>query len=185
MVSFKIPVVGREKKSISLLSVFVFPLVNVFLEDDRAGSWYIFGWGRPRDGGEVDSPAVERVPERCSLGGRTTPPPECDFETTPHLNVILRGPTEKSLQWAQNSYQQHWEQSRFQAHPQFITLYLPPDNSFLTVTRLKSFTPHGAGRFSTGSSQTSPSSPGHRWCLQCPMSGLFLPYQENVYKIFS
>ncbi len=27
--------------------------------------------------------------------------------TPPHLNVILRGPTEKSLQWAQNSYQQH------------------------------------------------------------------------------
>ncbi len=43
MNSFKMPVVGREKnpqKSISLLSVFVFPTVNVFLEGDRAGSWW-------------------------------------------------------------------------------------------------------------------------------------------------
>ncbi len=42
MISFKMPVVGREKKSpkvyISYLSVFVFPTVHVFLEGDRAGS---------------------------------------------------------------------------------------------------------------------------------------------------
>ncbi len=127
---------------------------------------HIFGWGRPRDGGEV-----ERDPEPCSLGCLTTST-ECDFE----------GPIAKSVQWAQNSYQQHWEQSRFQAHLQFITLC---NSSFLTVTRLKWFSPHGGGRFSIGFSQTIPSSPGHRWCLQCPMSGLYLPYQKNVSKIFS
>ncbi len=58
-------------------------------------------------------------------------------------------------------------QSRVQAHPQFITLYLSPYSPFLTVYRLKSFSPNGAGRFSIGSSQTSPSSPGCRWGLQC------------------
>ncbi len=36
MISFKMSVVG--KNAISLLSVFVFPTVNVFLEGDRAGS---------------------------------------------------------------------------------------------------------------------------------------------------
>ncbi len=39
MISFKMPVVGREKNppnSIRLLSVCVFPSVNVFLEGDRA-----------------------------------------------------------------------------------------------------------------------------------------------------
>ncbi len=51
-----------------------------------------------------------------------------------------------------------------------------PNSPCLTVTRLKSFSPHGGGRFSIGSSQTSPSPPGHRRCLQCPMSGLYLPY---------
>ncbi len=30
---------------------------------------HMFGWGRPRDGGEFESPAVERCPERCCLGG--------------------------------------------------------------------------------------------------------------------
>ncbi len=29
-----------ERKNISLLSVFVFPTVNIFLEGDRAGSWW-------------------------------------------------------------------------------------------------------------------------------------------------
>ncbi len=64
-------------------------------------------------------------------------------------------------------------------------LVFTPYSSFLTVARLKWFSPHGGGRFSIGFSQTSPSSPGHRWCLQCPMSGLYLPYQKNVSKIFS
>ncbi len=41
MISFKMPVVGREKKIpqiLWLLSVFVFPTVNVYLESDKAGS---------------------------------------------------------------------------------------------------------------------------------------------------
>ncbi len=51
-----------------------------------------------RHGGEVESPAVEspaveRGPERCSLGGLTPPP----------LKVILRGPTAKLVQRAHNS----------------------------------------------------------------------------------
>ncbi len=64
--------------SIWLLSVCVFPTVNVFLEGHRAGSWWkplmFFGWDRPRDGGEFESPAV---PDH------------------PPLNVILRGPHSK------------------------------------------------------------------------------------------
>ncbi len=45
------------------------------LEADEAG--FTVTW--PRDGGEIESPAVERSPVRCSLGGPTTPT-ECDFE---------------------------------------------------------------------------------------------------------
>ncbi len=43
MISFKMPVFGREKKSpkfyIIVISI-VFPTVNVFLEGGRAGSWW-------------------------------------------------------------------------------------------------------------------------------------------------
>ncbi len=43
MINFKMHIVGRKKipkHSILLLSVFVFPTVNVFLEGDRAGCWW-------------------------------------------------------------------------------------------------------------------------------------------------
>ncbi len=94
----------------------------------------------------------------------------------PHWMWFWGAPVAKSLQWAQNSLRQHWEQSRFQAYPQFITLYSPPYSSFLTVTRLKSFSPHGGGRFIIDLTN-KPSSPGRRWCVQWPKSGLYLPCQ--------
>ncbi len=168
-----------EKKipqnSISLLSVFVFPTVNVFLEGDRAGSWwkpFIFldeaGFNLAMTCRRGWEPSGWERPRIMFSGGPNHPP----------LNVILRGPTAKLVQRAQNSQRQHWDQSWFHVHPQFITLYLPPYSPFLTVTRLRSFSPHGGGGFTIGSSQTSLSSPGHRWFLQWhhrrPMSGLFL-----------
>ncbi len=81
-----------RKCSIWLLWVFVFPTVNVFLDGDRAGSWwklFIFldeagftvTW--PRDVEEVES-----GPERCSLGA-WPPPTECDFEG-PHSKIVQR-----------------------------------------------------------------------------------------------
>ncbi len=92
MISFKMPVVGTENILYKFLSVFVFPTVNVFLDGDRAGSWwklFIFldeagftvTW--PRDVEEVES-----GPERCSLGA-WPPPTESDFEG-PHSKIVQR-----------------------------------------------------------------------------------------------
>ncbi len=130
------------------------------LEGDRAEADenHSYFWMRQAlpwqwDGWEVESPAVERGPEPCSLWN--TPPTECDFEG-PHSKISAMG-------------------------PEFLAMLpspSPPYSPFLTVTQLRSFSPHGGGRFSIGSSQTSLSSPGYRWCIQCPMSGLYSPYQK-------
>ncbi len=85
------------------------------LEADKKHSYF---WMRkalpwPWHGGDVESPAVDSDPERCSLGG-WPPPTECDFEG-PHSKIRAMGP----------EFLATWGQSWFQAHPQFITLYLP------------------------------------------------------------
>ncbi len=99
------------------------------LEADENHSYF---WMRqalpwPWHGGEVESPVVERGPDQCSLGDPTTPP----------LNVILRGPHSKISAMGPDPH--NWHQSWFQAHPQFITLYLPPYSPFLTVTLTEEF----------------------------------------------
>ncbi len=99
MISFKMPVVGREQNSqnsIWLLSVFVFPTVNVILEGDRAGSWpkpLIFLDEAGQDMEECLRAQRLRGAQNYVLWGPDHPP----------LNVILRGPIAKSVQWTQNS----------------------------------------------------------------------------------
>ncbi len=116
--------------------------------------------------GEKKNPKrLRRVWEPIGWKGPTT---ECDF-------VIF--PKAKSVQWAR--IPSNWGLSMFLAFLATalwaITVYRLVFTPILlfpyTVTRLESFSPHGVGRFSIGSSQKSPSSPGHRWCMQCPMSG--------------
>ncbi len=144
----------NPQNSISLFSVFVFPTVNIFLEGDRAGSWwkpFIFLDEAGQEIGE-SLRAQQKGPRTMFSGGPDHPPTECD----------LRGPHSKMSVM----------DSEFLATElkvQFITLYLPPYSQ-----KLKSFCPRG--RFSIGS-QISPSSPGHRWCVQWPMLDLYLPCQ--------
>ncbi len=88
MISFKMPVVGREKipkNSISLLSVLVFPTVNVFLEGDRAGSWWKPFLFLDEAGQEMEeSLRAQRLRgAQYDVLWRAWPPPtECDFEGT-------------------------------------------------------------------------------------------------------
>ncbi len=104
------------------------------------------------------------------LRGAWPPTTECDFEG-PHSKISAMGP--EFLATALRAIKVSGPSTVYRL---VFTSYSP----FPTVIRLKSFSPHGGGRFSIGSSQTSPTSPGHRWCLQCPVAGLYLPYQKNV-----
>ncbi len=65
----------------------------------------------------------------------------------PTLNVILRAPHSKISAMGPEFLA---TVSKFQAHPQFITWFLPPYSPFLTLTRLRSVSPHGGGRFTIG-----------------------------------
>ncbi len=85
------------------------------------------------------------------LRGARSPPTECDFEGH-HSKISVMGP--EFLATALRAITV--------SGPSVYHLVFTPNSSFLTVTRLKSFSPHGGGRFLIGSSQTSPSSPGHR-----------------------
>ncbi len=120
VISFKMSVVGREKNPqncISLLSVFVFPTVNVFLEGDRAGSWwkqFIFLDEADQEMEESLRAQRLRAAHNNVLWGPRPPHTECDFERTPSQNQC-NGP--EFLATALTA-------SRFQAH-QFISLYLP------------------------------------------------------------
>ncbi len=97
MMSFKMPVVGRETntpKFISLLSVFVFPTVNVFLEGDRAGSWWKPFIFLDEAGQEMEeSLRAQRLKgtQNDVLYGAWPPPTECDFEV-PHSKISAMGP---------------------------------------------------------------------------------------------
>ncbi len=91
MSSFKMPVVGRKKNPPKIYIIFVFPTVNVFLEGDRAGSWwkpFIF----LDEAGRLRAQRLRAAQNDVRWG------PE-----HPPLNVILRGPIAKSVQSAQNS----------------------------------------------------------------------------------
>ncbi len=163
MISFKMPVVGRKIPQNSIIIVISICFsYRKCLEADENHSYF---WMRqalpwPWHGGEVESGT-----ERCSLGARP-PPTECDFEG-PHSKISAMGP--EFLATALSAI--------MVSHPSTVYhLVFTPYSPFLTVTRLRSFSPHGGGRFSIGFSQTSPSSPGHRWCVQWyhrrPMSGI-------------
>ncbi len=82
-----------EKKNpqncISLLSVFVFPTVNVFLEGDRAGSWwkqFIFLDEADQEMEESLRAQRLRAAHNNVLWGPRPPHTECDFERTPSQN---------------------------------------------------------------------------------------------------
>ncbi len=107
---------------------------------------HIFGWGRPRDGGEVESPAVERDPERCFLRGLTTPHWMWFWGT--HSKISAMGP------------------EFLAAALRAITVSGPSTVNHLVFTPILLFPYCNPTGFSIGFSQTSPSSPGHRWCLQ-------------------
>ncbi len=146
MISFKMPVVGRKKnpqKSISLLSEFVFPTVNVFLEGDRAGSWwkpFIFldeaGFTLAMTWRRGWEPSVWEGPRTMFSGRPDHPPTECDFEG-PHNKISAMGP--EFLATALSAIMVSGPSTVYHL---VFTRYSP----FLTVTRL-SFSPHGGGRF--------------------------------------
>ncbi len=85
----------QSPNSISLLSVFVFPTVNVYLEGYRAGScWKPFIFLDEAGQEMEESLRTQRLrgTQNNVLSGADHPP----------LNVILRDPEAKSVQWAQN-----------------------------------------------------------------------------------
>ncbi len=95
MISVKMPVVGREIHSIWLLSVFVFPSVNVFSEGDRAEAdekHSCICMKQAKRWRRVWEPSGREGPITMFSGGPDHPPTECDYETTPPLNVVLRTP---------------------------------------------------------------------------------------------
>ncbi len=132
MISFKMPVVGRKKnpqKSISL-SVFVFPTVNVFLEGDRAGSWwkpFIF----------LDEAGSTLAMARTMFAGGPTTPHWMWFWGAPQQNQC-NGPRIPS-----DGTECNHVSGPFTVYHLVFTPYSP----FLTVTRLRSFSPHEGGRF--------------------------------------
>ncbi len=90
----KMPVVGREINSIWLLSVFVFPSVNMFSEGDRAEADenHSYFWLRQtKRRRRVWEPSSSEGPRTMFSGGSDHPhwmwfwdhPTECDSETTP------------------------------------------------------------------------------------------------------
>ncbi len=60
-------------------------VIELEADENHSNFWMRQALPWPWHGGEVESPAVERGPDQCSLGDPTTPP----------LNVILRGPHSK------------------------------------------------------------------------------------------
>ncbi len=133
---------------------------------------HIFGWGRLYPGNEMD----ERLRAQRLRGAQNhvlcgTPPHWMWFWGAPQQNQC-NGPRIPS----------DVTDSNHGFRPTYSLSPLPPYSPFLTVTQLRSFSPHGGGRFSIGSSQTSLSSPGYRWCIQCPMSGLYSPYQKIFFS---
>ncbi len=141
-----------EKKNypqnvISLLSVFVFPTVNVFLESDRDGSWWKPFICLDEAGQEMEESLRAQRLRRTQndiLLGAWPPPTECDFEGT-HSKISAKGP--EFLATALRAIMVSGPSTVYH-------LVFTPYSPFLTVTRLKSFSTHGGGRFSIGSSQT-------------------------------
>ncbi len=130
---FKMLVDGRENKSpiFYIIVISVFSTVNVFLEGDRAGSWwktFIF----------LDEACKEMEESlRCSLGSPTTPP----------LNVILMGPHSNINAMGPEFLATTLRANTFSGPSTVYHLVFTPYSPFLTVTLLKSFSPDEGGRF--------------------------------------
>ncbi len=134
----------NPQKSISLLSVFVFPTVNVFLEGDRAGSWwkpFIFldeaGFTLAMTWRRGWEPSVWEGPRTMFSGGSDHPSTECDFEG-PHKKISAMGP-----EFLATGLSAIMVSGPSTVYHLVFTRHSP----FLTVTWLRSFSPHGGGRF--------------------------------------
>ncbi len=123
----------ERTNSIWLLSVFVFPTVNVFLEGDRAGSLFL-------------DEAGQEMEERLRAQRCLTTPHWMWFQE-PHTKISTIDP--EFLATALRAVTVSGPSTVYH-------LVFTPILSFLTVTRLESFSPHGGGRFSIDSSQTIP-----------------------------
>ncbi len=115
-----------------------------------------------------------REPRTMFSWGPDHPPTECDCETHPPLNVILRGPRSKISAMGPEFLATALRAITVSGPSTVYHLVFTPYSPFLTVTRLKSVSPHGAGRFSIGSSQTRPCSPGH----------MMMPARSNIRPVF-
>ncbi len=169
MISFKMSFVGRERKSLKVYIIVIsisFSYSKCVLEGDRAEADenLSYVWMRQTMRGR-------RVWD--VLWGAGPPPTECDFEGT-HSNISAMGP--EFLVTAQRAIPV--------SGPSVYHLVFTPYSSFFTVTDWRVFSSWRWKVFNRLLTNNH-SSPGHRWCQQCPMSGLDMPYQKNVSKIFS
>ncbi len=141
MISFKMSFVGRERKSLKVYMIVIsisFSYSKCVLEGDRAEADenHSYVWMRQTMRGR-------RVWEPSSCWGAGPPPTECGFDG-PRREISAMGP--EFLATALRAIPV--------SGPSVYHLVFTPYSSFLTVTRLKSVSPHGGGRFSIGSSQT-------------------------------
>ncbi len=153
-ISFKMPVVGRKKipKVYIIISIcFSYNTVNVFLEGDRAGIWwkpFIFldeaGFNPAKRWMRGWEPSGWEGPRTMFSVGPDHPP----------LNVILKGPSSKISAMGPEFLTTALSAIMVSGPSTVYHLVFTPYSPFLTVTRLRSFSPHGGGRFSIGSSQT-------------------------------
>ncbi len=171
----------NPQNSKSLLSVFVLPTVNVCLEGDRAGRWwkpFIFLDETGQEMEESLRAAQNDVlwgPDHPPLNVILRPPPtECDFEGA-HRKISAMGP--EFLATALRAITVSGPSTVYHLVfiPRLLFPYCNPTEECFSTRRRKVF---------NSLLTNNHSSPGHRWCLQCPMSGLDLSYQKNVSKIF-
>ncbi len=143
---------GEKKnplKSIWLLSVCVFPTVNVFLEGDRAGSWwkpFIFldeaGFTLAMTWRRGWEPSGWEGPRTMSAGG----------PITLHWMWFWGAPQQNQCNGPRIPSSGTESNHGFRLIHSLSPCIYP--HTPLTVTRLGSFSPHGGGSFTKGSSQT-------------------------------
>ncbi len=91
----------------------------------------------------------------------------------PPLNVIVRGPRSKISAMGPEFLATALRAITVSGPSTVYHLVFTPYSPFLTVTRLKSVSPHGAPH------KHVPVLQALWWYLQGPISGLYLPYQKN------
>ncbi len=115
---------------------------------------HIFGWGRLRDGGEFESPAVERT-QNDVLCGVWPPRTECDFEGT-HSKISAMGPD-----FLATALRAITVSGPSTVYHLVITPRLPFHYCNLTEECYSTWRWKGFIGFLTNNH----SSPGHRWCM--------------------